>query len=53
MQVLLRVACSFDREKLLWQQFTSGTHAIAQSWLSGQVSAMAGGNYLARCASLG
>lgn len=47
MQALMWGACSCDREKLLWPpEFTSGTHAVARSWPSGQLSAvMARGGY--------
>lgn len=47
MQPLMWGACSCDREKLLWPpEFTSGTHAVARSWPSGQLSAvLARGGY--------
>ncbi|CAG9214374.1 hypothetical protein BVI1335_2580009 [Burkholderia vietnamiensis] len=41
MQVMLRVACSCDRKKLLWPpEFNSGPDRVARSSLSGQFPAV-------------
>ncbi|CAN0643048.1 hypothetical protein BCEP27_20702 [Burkholderia cepacia] len=49
MQVLPWVACSCDREKLLWQpEFTSGPHGNARNSLFGQLPEIATGGYRPR-----